>query len=250
MNQSCFDNDILKYDNFDYDFFEQKESKIYNEIDEKNSEEESSTNTSSKSNDSLEEYENELDRFFPSNILEILKYESFNSKENDNKKENENKKEKIMIKPDNILKSFFNKLNINSKPFFPKAKLPNKSSSNNENNKEEDSNLNINCKYFNKNNHSFHHISNNNNSNKNRNKKNQKKKGYIEKEGDWPCYDCKNINFSFRDVCNRCRLPKEESEKKYREAGEKLIKLFIKNKNNEIHKNENTFNLKKEVLIR
>ena len=28
------------------------------------------------------------------------------------------------------------------------------------------------------------------------------------KEGDWKCYHCKNINYSFRTICNRCKLPK------------------------------------------
>lgn len=63
-------------------------------------------------------------------------------------------------------------------------------------------------------------------SNKNIEKKKKKKKmEFVEREGDWSCYRCKNINFSFRDKCNKCKLSKEESEKKFSEVGEALLKL-------------------------
>ena len=46
------------------------------------------------------------------------------------------------------------------------------------------------------------------------NKKNkQKGKKYFEvREGDWRCSQCNNLNFSFRNKCNRCNLPKELSQ--------------------------------------
>lgn len=53
---------------------------------------------------------------------------------------------------------------------------------------------------------------------KNSNKKNAKsdskkiKKPFIEREGDWLCFQCKNLNFSFRISCNRCQISKEENE--------------------------------------
>ena len=59
-------------------------------------------------------------------------------------------------------------------------------------------------------------------------KKNKKKKDFIERIGDWCCYKCKNLNFSFRDYCNRCELSKEISEEMYKTMEEKLIK-FIEN---------------------
>ena len=41
---------------------------------------------------------------------------------------------------------------------------------------------------------------------------NKKNKGkFIERQGDWICERCKNLNFSFRVVCNRCKISKNES---------------------------------------
>ena len=68
---------------------------------------------------------------------------------------------------------------------------------------------------------------NNNNEKKNSKNKfdNNKKNGqFLKKEGklkkpfevrvgDWTCNKCSNLNFSFRNKCNRCGLPKEISEK-------------------------------------
>ena len=185
----------------------------------------------------------------PSNILSIIRDGSINSIEKDKKNDNDNEngKDKINNKTDNTYERIINKLNINSKPFFPKSKLFNKCSSNNKKVEREDSKLDNNINYFKTNPFNYHMNMKNNNCNKNRNKK--KKKRYIEKEGDWPCFDCKNINFSFRVVCNRCKLPKEISEKKYEEAGERLIKLFNINQNNKLDKNNDT-NIKKIEPIR
>jgi len=48
---------------------------------------------------------------------------------------------------------------------------------------------------------------------KNVNNNKKKKKPFIEREGDWVCYKCKNLNFSFRLTCNRCQITKEDNEK-------------------------------------
>ena len=56
-------------------------------------------------------------------------------------------------------------------------------------------------------------------------KKNKKNKEFVEREGDWSCYLCKNINFAFRKKCNKCQMSKEESEKKFIQVGEELKKL-------------------------
>lgn len=39
-------------------------------------------------------------------------------------------------------------------------------------------------------------------------KRDNSKKVLIERKGDWACPKCKNLNFSFRLACNRCKLPK------------------------------------------
>ena len=36
----------------------------------------------------------------------------------------------------------------------------------------------------------------------------RKQKPFAEREGDWICNSCKNLNFAFRVECNRCKLPK------------------------------------------
>ncbi len=42
-----------------------------------------------------------------------------------------------------------------------------------------------------------------------KNNTNQKKqKSIIERKGDWICFFCKNFNFSFREICNRCHKTK------------------------------------------
>ena len=121
----------------------------------------------------------------------------------------------ILIKNNNndLVSNFVKKLNIDSAPFIPKNYLNNMQLYN-------DPNVENNPLNYNKRNINF---------NKKKTKKNKKeKKKYVEKEGDWPCYKCKNINFAFRDKCNKCYLSKEDSEQKYIEAGKNLMKLFNK----------------------
>ena len=96
--------------------------------------------------------------------------------------------------------TFMNKLDINSMPFFPKKG----------------------SKYNNKN-RMRHNINNNNSNNKCEKMKNKKKKNFVMKKGDWICYNCKNLNFAFRDKCNKCKLNKEESEQKYIIAGKNIL---------------------------
>ena len=58
----------------------------------------------------------------------------------------------------------------------------------------------------------------------------KKKKPFVERVGDWVCIKCKNLNFSFRLVCNRCQLAKTESEK--------LFEQYMKNLMNYVKINE------------
>ena len=39
------------------------------------------------------------------------------------------------------------------------------------------------------------------------------KKPLTERVGDWVCGNCKNLNFSFRKVCNRCQITRVQSGK-------------------------------------
>ena len=69
-----------------------------------------------------------------------------------------------------------------------------------------------------------------NNEGKNKKKKEERKKKknnniFVKREGDWICYKCKNLNFAFRKVCNKCKLPKKESDKHLFDIGKELMKL-------------------------
>lgn len=44
---------------------------------------------------------------------------------------------------------------------------------------------------------------------------NNSKKRIKEREGDWICPNCSNLNFSFRIICNRCSFPKKEPSMNY-----------------------------------
>ena len=57
----------------------------------------------------------------------------------------------------------------------------------------------------------------------------QKKKTrpFTERTGDWICKNCKNVNFAFRNECNRCKIPKKDCVE------------IIKNKEEDILENKN-----------
>lgn len=38
----------------------------------------------------------------------------------------------------------------------------------------------------------------------------KRRKPLIERKGDWVCPNCRNLNFAFRLICNRCQSPKTE----------------------------------------
>ena len=46
------------------------------------------------------------------------------------------------------------------------------------------------------------------NKNKTENEPEKPKKKFVGRPGDWYCAYCNNLNFAFRNECNRCRLSK------------------------------------------
>lgn len=51
------------------------------------------------------------------------------------------------------------------------------------------------------------------------------KKKFVERKGDWRCSKCNNINFAFRNKCNKCQIEREESEKYLAKSGDKISKI-------------------------
>jgi len=45
----------------------------------------------------------------------------------------------------------------------------------------------------------------------------------VERQGDWVCVKCKNLNFSFRVVCNRCQISKTESDNLFKKYMQNLM---------------------------
>ena len=60
----------------------------------------------------------------------------------------------------------------------------------------------------------------------------KKLKPFVERQGDWICKYCKNLNFAFRNECNRCGLQKKDCLEtvKHNEENEINNKLKIQNK--------------------
>lgn len=55
------------------------------------------------------------------------------------------------------------------------------------------------------------------------NKSKKGKKQFSERAGDWVCVKCKNLNFSFRSICNRCQLTKTDNDKLYEQYMNNLL---------------------------
>ena len=68
-------------------------------------------------------------------------------------------------------------------------------------------------------------------------KKKKKKKNFEEREGDWNCYFCKNLNFSFRKKCNKCGVIKNFSESLHDKCMENILSII---NNNQKRRKENS----------
>ena len=149
---------------------------------------------------------------------DLQKYQLPKSLFDINKNKKNEKDETNCIQHSSCTSLLDTKLNLSNQSYMSKYKVfpfiiynnPDMCFNSNIGNKFKKLSLNINCGNYQKNNVV---------------KKKKKKQEFVEREGDWSCYRCKNINFSFRNKCNKCLLSKEESEKKYIEVGEALKKL-------------------------
>jgi hypothetical protein len=68
----------------------------------------------------------------------------------------------------------------------------------------------------------------------------KKQKPFAERTGDWICKKCKNLNFAFRQECNRCQFPKKESEGIVEKKEE--TNIIENNQNEMLGNNKNIFN--------
>ena len=60
-----------------------------------------------------------------------------------------------------------------------------------------------------------------------KNKKTQR--NFIEREGDWTCFNCKNLNFSFRKQCKRCKIPKCISDNQHENYLQSILTIIENN---------------------
>ena len=194
-----------------------KKSISFDEENESDIKQEKKEIISDKNDFSVKEIKPELQKYIlPKSLFNVGK----NKKPQEEKKAKEKSPSPCPQVPSSSSKStskLVNQLNLLSKPFVPKFKIV--------------SILLVNNPSFVANINNNKNIPINNNGNKNKNsgfyekKKKKKNKEFIEREGDWSCYRCKNINFAFRDKCNKCKMAKDESEMRFKEVGQALIKL-------------------------
>ena len=64
----------------------------------------------------------------------------------------------------------------------------------------------------------------------------KKRTCFAGRTGDWTCASCRNLNFAFRVVCNRCKLPKPQSTEK-----KEVNDDNNNNKKNNFENNKNRF---------
>jgi hypothetical protein len=76
-----------------------------------------------------------------------------------------------------------------------------------------------------------------------------KKKKFIERKGDWMCVKCRNLNFAFRDNCNRCNAIKIGVDKMVEQNMKNMMMLMQYNqmmqwkmRNSSTKMNNNTTN--------
>ena len=66
----------------------------------------------------------------------------------------------------------------------------------------------------------------------------KKARPFTERTGDWICKNCKNLNFAFRNECNRCKIPKKDWVEIIKNKEENQIDNKTNNSNKKIYKNK------------
>ena len=66
----------------------------------------------------------------------------------------------------------------------------------------------------------------------------KKTRPFTERTGDWICKNCKNLNFAFRNECNRCKIPKKDCVEIIKNKEENQIDNKTNNSNKKIYKNK------------
>ena len=61
---------------------------------------------------------------------------------------------------------------------------------------------------------------------------------FTERTGDWICKNCKNLNFAFRNECNRCKIPKKDCVEIIKNKEDNQIDNKTNNSNKKIFKNK------------
>ena len=208
FSHQLFDNPLEPQDDFSKNYTQNQEI--------------SDTSSTHYSNNSVKETSDDEEKFIPLNLLNTTPSKNNSEHKEDNSVTQKTKKIKPELQKFQLPKSLFNvkknsqeliskQLNLKSEPFVPKKKSLNEFV-------ETDNYILCNINQNNT-------PKNDNSKNENNKRKKRKNKEFVEREGDWSCYRCKNLNFKFRNKCNKCGLNKEESEKKFVEVGEQLLKL-------------------------
>ena len=64
----------------------------------------------------------------------------------------------------------------------------------------------------------------------------KKARPFTERAGDWICKNCKNLNFAFRNECNRCKMAKKDCVEIIKNKEENQIENKANNSNKKIFK--------------
>jgi hypothetical protein len=64
----------------------------------------------------------------------------------------------------------------------------------------------------------------------------KKNKPFTERTGDWICKKCKNLNFAFRNECNRCKMLKKDCVEIIKNVEENQIENKTNNYNKKLFK--------------